>query len=247
MKAGRVVGLIILGILFFLPGSLAEGAETIPEEFYIHGVIGHPQTLSLSCEARSAVDWAAFWGVKIRERKFLVDLPRSDNPDTGFVGDPNDPWGNLPPKSYGVHAKPVADLLRKYGLQAEARKGVKWKDVQAEISAGHPVIVWVVGQMWPGSPVRYFSKDGKNTRVAGHEHTMILVGYNPNVVYGVDAYSGKTLAYSKNAFLKSWATLGQMVIVGQRKKAEPPLVTQKANPGKFPLLFLPLIISQHYR
>lgn len=243
MKTRFVVGLIILGLLFSLPGYVAEGAEPIPEEYFIHGVIGHPQMFSLSCEARSAIDWAAFWGVKIRERKFLFDLPRSDDPDTGFVGNSNDPWGNLPPKSYGVHAKPVADLLRKYGLQVEARKGMKWKDVQTEIAAGRPVIVWVVGQMWLGKRVRYYSKDGRHTIVAAHEHTMILVGYNPHVVYGVDAYSGKTLVYSKNAFLKSWATLGQMGVVGQRKKAETPSSTRKANPDKFPLILLPLIIG----
>ena len=243
MKDKLMVGLIILGILFSLPGSIAISAGYIPEKFYIHGVEGHPQMFSLSCEARSAADWAAFWGVRIRERKFLYDLPRSDNPDKGFVGNPNDPWGNVPPKSYGVHAKPVADLLSQYGLQVEARKGVKWKDVQAEIAAGRPVIVWVVGQMWPGLPVRYTASDGKTTIVATHEHTMILVGYTTDVVYGVDAYSGKTLAYSKTAFLKSWAALGQMVIVGQKKKPDTPLSTHKAPPGTFPPVFLPIIIS----
>jgi uncharacterized protein YvpB len=121
---------------------------------------GVAQSLSLSCEARSAVDWADFWGVSIRERKFLSKLPRSDNPDTGFVGNPSDAWGQIPPHSYGVHAEPVAALLRDYGLQAEARRGMQWDELRSEIAAGRPVIVWVIGQVWRGTPVKYTASDG---------------------------------------------------------------------------------------
>jgi hypothetical protein len=47
---------------------------------------GMPQVLPLDCEARSAVDWAAFLGVSIDELEFLGKLPVSDNPERGFVG-----------------------------------------------------------------------------------------------------------------------------------------------------------------
>lgn len=126
-------------------------AGDLPEKAYIAGVIGHPQTYPLSCEARSAVDWAAYWGVTISEWEFLSSLPVSDNPDEGFVGDPNDPVGSLPPLGYGVHAGPVAALLQKYGFAAEAGRGLSWDDLRSEIAAGRPAIVWVINQMWPGN------------------------------------------------------------------------------------------------
>jgi uncharacterized protein YvpB/LysM repeat protein len=189
-------------------------AEALPETVYISGVAGHPQTYSLSCEARSAADWAAFWGVTFTEAEFLAALPRSDNPDTGFVGKPTDPWGYTPPKSYGVYAAPVAATLRSYGLQAEARRGLAWDDLRAEVAAGRPVIVWVIGQMWKGYPYSYTPSDGQTVTVAAFEHTMILVGYDAQQVQVVDAYSGRAQTYALTTFLTSWATLGNMAVMG---------------------------------
>ena len=170
--AALVVGLHLL--VFPAPGR----AEPIPDKAYISGVVGYPQRFTLSCESRSAVDWAAFWGVNIREKKFLNSLPRSDNPDAGFVGNPNDEWGNLPPYSYGVHAEPVAALLRQFGLQAEARRDLSWDDLRSEIAAGHPVIVWVIGQMWRGTPVRY-----KNSRWAIYPCSALRTHHDPARVH----------------------------------------------------------------
>ena len=63
--------------------------------------------------------------------------------------------GQHPPASYGVHAPPVAELLREFGLQAEARSGMTWDELRAEIAAGRPVIAWVIGQIWSGTPQKY--------------------------------------------------------------------------------------------
>lgn len=214
MKAVRNLALFSITIWLFLayPGNVR--AEDIPERAYISELVGYAQRFTLSCESRSAVDWASYWGVGIREKKFLNSLPRSDNPDTGFVGNPNDEWGNLPPFSYGVHAEPVAATLREYGLQAEAYRGLSWDDLRREIAAGRPVIVWVIGQMWPGAPVRYTASDGRSVSVARYEHTMILIGYDPSRVHVIDAFSGQTQSYPLGTFLASWKTLGRMAVIG---------------------------------
>jgi uncharacterized protein YvpB len=156
----------------------AARADSPPDSASISGVVGHPQTYSLSCEARSAVDWMAFWGISASEDDFISRLPRSANPDLGFVGHINDGWGSIPPRGYGVHAEPVAALLREYGLEAEARRDLSWDDLRVEIAVGRPVIVWVIGQMWPGKPRSYTDEEGHNTIVASFEHTMILTGYD---------------------------------------------------------------------
>ncbi len=185
----------------------------IPTQATIKGIKAHPQSYALSCESRSAVDWAAFFGVKIKEKKFLKSLPHSDNPDEGFVGNPNGTWGGIPPASYGVHAAPVADLLNAFKVPAKARKGMTWREVRKEIANGRPVIVWVIGQMDNGSPVLYHAKSGKTVTVARYEHTMILVGYDRYSVQALDAFSGQRRTYNLKNFLASWSVLGNMAIV----------------------------------
>jgi uncharacterized protein YvpB len=241
MSARRwVVLLVVLALLF--PAFQEVQADTIPDRAYIEGLKGRRQSLSLSCESRSAVDWAAYWGVKIGEKGFLSNLPRSKNPDKGFVGNPNDAWGNVPPASYGVHAPPVADLLQEYGLQAEARRNLKWQDLQREIAPGRPVIVWIIGQMWEGKALQYKSPDGHKTLVAPYEHTMILVGYEPGKIYVVDAYTGWTQSYPLRTFLRSWKTLGNMAILGGAPLPAATPQGEGATPAAIsPSVYLPFV------
>jgi len=205
--------LALVSVLVMADFSAARG-ETPPESAFISGFVGHAQSYAIDCEVRSAVDWAGFWGVSIGETEFLNALPRTDNPDVGFVGDPNEPWGRIPPDGYGVHADPIAKTLRDFGLQAEARRDLSWDDLQQEIDAGRPVIVWVIGAMWEGSPVEYKASDGHTSRVAAYEHTMTLVGYTYETVKVVDASSGHLDTYWLNDFLNSWAVLSNMAVIG---------------------------------
>jgi len=222
----------ILLLLLLVTSMLAADVSTargdsLPDSIYISGLSGHPQSYAISCESRSAVDWAAFWGVSIGETEFLRAMPSSDNPEIGFVGNPNDPWGRIPPLGYGVHAEPVAETLRDFGLKAEAHKDLSWDDLRGEISTGRPVIVWVIGGMWAGTPVDYDAQDGSTVRVAAFEHTMILTGYSSSSVQVVDAYTGQYQYYLLSAFLKSWAVLGNMAVLGERsndQQSGPPQV-----------------------
>ncbi len=221
MRSRMLISVLFAGILASLFCPIPVQADPLPETAIIVGVEGHAQGFTLSCESRSAVDWAAFWDVDIREREFLAQLPRSDNPDLGFVGRPSDRWGEIPPESYGVHAAPVATLLQVYGLQAEARKGMRWDELRAEIAAGRPVIVWVIGQVWRGIPIRYKPQSGPRTTVARFEHTMILIGYSASEVVLIDAYTGEILTKRLQNFRRSWDTLGNMAVIGQSSDKEP--------------------------
>ena len=220
MKQSKLASVFQFLILLLLGFTQAARADDIPDSASISGVTGHPQGYSLSCEARSAVDWMAFWGVDASEADFLSQLPRSENPDRGFVGNPNDIWGSIPPLSYGVHAEPVADLIRQYGLQAEAQRDLSWDDLRGEIAAGRPVIVWIIGQMWNATPRSYTDNDGHNTIVASFEHTMILTGYDETYVYVVDSFSGQSQVYGLQSFLNSWSVLGNMAVTGQNEGDE---------------------------
>ncbi len=222
-------------------------ARDLPDQAFVQGVTGHAQSYTLSCESRSAVDWAAYWGVKISETKFLQSLPRSDNPEVGFVGSPNGVWGGVPPDSYGVHAKPVAATLQRFGLPAEAQKGMGWDALRGEIAAGRPVIVWVVGAMWPGQAQKYTASNGKTVTVAAFEHTMIVVGYDRSLVHVIDAYSGLRQAYPVQTFLASWATLGRMAVTGGGRAGPAPLPEAPPAEPEVDLglhTYLPLVFAQ---
>ncbi len=141
---------------------------------------------------------------------FQANLPLSDDPEEGFVGSYRGAQGQLPPNSYGVHAAPVAALLRSYGLNATAVKSLNWDDLRSEIASGRPVMVWVIYYTYPGTPVQYTASNGNTTTVARFEHTAILVGYTPTEVTLVDG--GMTYRRTVDQFLESWAVLGNMAI-----------------------------------
>ncbi len=222
-------GLLFLALL--MAPSPARGRE-LPDAAFVSGLVGHAQSYGLSCESRSAVDLAGYWGVSISEWEFLSALPLTDNPDTGFVGSYNGYWGDIPPASYGVHARPVAALLQQYGLRVKARRGLSWDNLRAEIAAGRPVIVWIIGQMWSGTPIEYTASDGHKTTVARFEHTMIATGYDLTYVYAVDAYSGASMAFYQSTFLDSWSVLGNMAITGQGPDTPPTPTQTPSQTGK---------------
>jgi uncharacterized protein YvpB len=177
----------------------------------IEGLVGRRQSLPLSCEASAAIDWAAYFGVQIDELEFFSHIPASDNPDKGFVGDVNGAWGQIPPAPYGVYAAPVALVLRTYGLPALARSGMSWGEIQAEISAGRPVIVWVTGHVVKGTPVPYVASDGESTVVTRFQHTVMVTGYADDQVWILDGAQEYTRTLKM--FLDSWGVLGNMGIV----------------------------------
>lgn len=233
----RRIGLILLVFIFASTTFNTVAAANLPASAFIQGFIGHPQSYSLSCESRSAVDWAAYWGVSLRESEFLASLPRSDNPDAGFVGDPNAYWGGIPPNSYGVHAKPVAALLRQAGFEAKAQHDMSWRDLRIEIAAGRPVIVWVIGQMYSGVPIEYIASDGHKTTIAYYEHTMTVVGYDQEHVQVVDSYSGLLQTYRRDAFMDSWKVLGRMAVTGYLESQPEPDTTVSSMVLRLPVVY----------
>ena len=183
--------------------------EEFPISKKIDGIRGYAQSYPLDCESRSAVDLAAYFGVKIDELGFQKNLPVSDDPEEGFVGDFMDPSGKTPPDSYGVHAPPVAALLRYYGLNAESAKFLSWEDLQRDIISGHPVMVWVVNNKL-GEPISYTSSSGNTTMVARYEHTSLVTGYHSDYVYIQDG--GYYYARTIDRFLESWSKLQFMAV-----------------------------------
>ena len=193
-----------------LPASSATPTPTQPAEHYIRTISGHRQYFSLGCEAAVAKDWANYFGHDFNEFEFQYKLPLSDNPDLGFVGDVNAPWGQVPPYGYGVHAGPVADLLNAYGIPAKAYKGYTLEQIKASVAQDQPVITWVIGNVVGGVPYEYTDLQGNKVIVAAYEHVVIVTGYSPTHIRYMT--NGRFIDTPTEVFLNSWGVLGNMVV-----------------------------------
>ncbi|MFQ6099612.1 MAG: C39 family peptidase [Anaerolineae bacterium] len=207
-KATAVVVLCIVASL--LPQ--AAHADEPPPSAFVEGVAGHPQEHNLSCESRSATDLAAFWGVEFTESDFFRRLPKSDNPQRGFLGNVDLPPGSMPPAGYGVYVGPVAATLRSFGLDAQARREWSLDDLRAELAAGRPVIVWATYDMRLPGVETWVSSDGATSVVVKWQHTFVAVGYDEGGVYLIDAYDAGTKYFSYETFDAAWAQLERMTV-----------------------------------
>ncbi len=187
--------------------------QTLPGEHFIDNIRGHHQYFSLGCEAAAARDWANYFHHDFNEFEFQYRLPVSDNPELGFVGDVNSPWGQVPPYGYGVHAGPVADLLNAYGIPAKAYKGYTLDRLKASIAQDNPVIAWVIGNVVGGVPYQYTDARGNQVTVAAYEHVVIVTGYDATHLRYMT--NGKFFDTPYEVFLNSWGVLGNMVIVDE--------------------------------
>ncbi len=187
------------------------GSGNIPESAYVSGFTGYAQSYNLDCEARSAIDLAAYFGVNIGHSDFLNRLPKSDDPNEGFVGNYSDPRGKIPPASYGVYEKPIAQLLQQYGLNAVGVYGYSENGLKSQIASGRPVMVWVVGNTELGYPVSYTaSSTGNTTAVVPYQHTVVVIGYDSKGVIIQDG--GMKYSRDWNTFLLSWGVLGNRAV-----------------------------------
>ena len=84
-------------------------------------------------------------------------------------------------------------------------------ELKSEIAAGRPVMIWVVGHVGFGSPVKYTDSDGDISIVAKFEHTVIVIGYTENKITVLDG--AKTYTRYNKEFLKSWGVLENQAIV----------------------------------
>lgn len=193
------------------PGPTTMPSPTAAEEYLIEGISGQPMRISLDCESNSAVIFARHYGIEIDEVTFFLNLPVSDNPHKGFVGNVHDEWGNIPPAGYGVYPAPVVIQLKKYGVAAKDVYDYTLEELQKQIADGNPVIAWVIGRVERGRASEYTSSDGETSLVARYQHTVIVIGYDHEKLTILDG--DQIYQRSYDDFLTSWAVLGNMAII----------------------------------
>ncbi|MCP4537199.1 MAG: hypothetical protein GY832_08625 [Chloroflexi bacterium] len=210
----QFVYLLLIAFCLLLP--LTVHADDLPPSAFVDRLVGYPQEHNLSCESRSATDVAAFWNVSFAEDDFFYRLPKSDNPNRGFLGDVDLPAGSMPPVGYGVYGGPIAANLRSFGLAAQAHQNWDLDSLKAELAAGRPVIIWSTYDMKLPGGQTWVSSDGVASIVIQWQHTFVAVGYDETGVYLVDAYDAETKHFSYEAFVPAWEQLGRIAVTVAR-------------------------------
>jgi LysM repeat protein len=156
-------GLILVGLLLAVwshPGK----ADDLPDSAYVSGLLGHPQRFMLSCESRSAVDWAAYWGVTIDEAGATArGLPRSRTYPLGSFLTSWETLGNMavtgsleggrqpaePPSGEESYSVQPGDYL----MELARRFNTTWENLANLNNLAYPYTIHP-GQilMLPGSP-----------------------------------------------------------------------------------------------
>jgi uncharacterized protein YvpB len=209
----RATWLLLGGLVVLLLAPSSARAEELPPEATVSGVVAHPQERNLSCESRSATDLAAYWGAGFTEDAFFRRLPKSDNPQRGFVGDVDMPAGSMPPVGYGVYGEPIAATLRSFGLDAQAHQATELNTLKQELAAQRPVLVWATYDMQLPGTETWVASDGAASTVVRWQHTFVAVGYDQGGLYLIDAYDGATKYFSYEAFVPAWEQLGRLAVV----------------------------------
>ena len=146
--------------------------------------------LPTGCEMTATTMMLQYAGVKIDKEQFAARVPRSTNPNTGFVGDPTLAYGI----GLYIYPKGLLPTLRHYLPSAVDLSGVSLQRLKAQLAKGHPVVAWVQGL------------DGFAS------HTVTLTGYSATTVSYNDPWHGQHGQMNNEAFETMWQLNGRRAL-----------------------------------
>lgn len=142
------------------------------------------------CEIVSWTMMANFAGVKINKFKAAKEMPKSRNPNKGFMGSPYMVTGD----GLVVYPNGLKSLTEKYLHGFTNLTGCKLATIKNQLIKGKLVMVWVKGL------------------IVGWSHTIALTGYDNKGFYFNDPYTGKKLKTDYKSFVKYWNSNGTMAM-----------------------------------
>lgn len=178
----------------------------------------YKQERSLSCESSAAAMAARFYGLPVSESDILSALPRHEDPNLGFRGNVDGPYGGL--DDYGTYAEPIRQVLSGMGLAASHLEG-GIDEIKEHIRAGRPVIAWVTYRMHVQTPRQVTLSNGTTVTMVPYQHAVLVVGYNANGLWIHDPHDGTRTWYGDPDFGRSFAYLGNMALVVGPPVAQP--------------------------
>ena len=138
-------------------------------------------------------------------------LPRRwGDPFKAFVGDVQ---GQEPDFSgYGVYYPPIATAAARLGAHAEGRTGWTVAEIEDQIRAGNPVVVWLDSSFRVLQPGHWTAWDGVDVPYIVGEHAVTVMGFDDSAgtITVVDVLRGELHSFSTSTFAAILTTFGGM-------------------------------------
>jgi uncharacterized protein YvpB len=134
------------------------------------------------CEITAVTMMLRYAGANVDKVQLAAEMPRSTDPNKGYVGDP---YKGGSGGGWTIYPPALMDLVKKY---AGSAVDLTNKNLESQLVLLHPVVVWM-------------------TMHGFTVHAITLTGFDANNFYYNDPWTGeKNALMSKNDFYKNWTT-----------------------------------------
>lgn len=158
-------------------------ANSMDKNYYnIGGVplIGQRQQLPTGCEITAVTMMLNYAGDKSSKMKLAKEMPRSSNPNKGFVGSPYSSSG------WYIYPAGLMNLVKRHVGSARNLTGTSLTTIKKSIRNNHPVVMWL-------APLDGFSN-----------HALTVYGYTNNRIYLNDPWKVKRVSFTNKQISKLW-------------------------------------------
>lgn len=156
---------------------------------WISGVplINQNPELPNGCEITAVTMMLQYAGANVDKMQLATEMPRSIDPNYGYIGQP---WDNT-----GITIFPSAlmGLVEKYAGTAKNLTGKTFDTIKYQINLGHPVVTW-------------------NTLHGFPYHALVVTGYDADNVYYNDCWTNQTTQMDIDSFIANWNTQNRRAI-----------------------------------
>lgn len=159
------------------------------EADWISGVplIAQRPELPNGCEITAVTMMLQYAGANVDKMQMAREMPRSSDPNYGYIGQPWDGTGIT------IFPSALMNLVEKYAGTAKNLTGQNFDAIKYQINIGHPVVTW-------------------NTLYGFPYHALVVTGYDSNYVYYNDCWTDQTLQMGITQFINNWNTQNRRAI-----------------------------------
>ncbi|MDN4847552.1 C39 family peptidase [Ligilactobacillus salivarius] len=143
-------------------------------------VIGQNPELPTGCEITAVTMMLRYTGANVNKIQLANEMPRSNNGDYGFVGNPFSVTG------WWVFPTGVAPVVNKHLGHSQVMTRVSLESIKNKLLNGHLVVAWVANM---------------NGFV---NHAIALTGYNGNTLYYNNPWTARKESMSVSSFYTHW-------------------------------------------
>lgn len=169
--------------------SVVVNDSTYPDANWVAGVpmISQRPELPNGCEITAVTMMLQYAGANVNKMQLAYEMPRSSDPNYGYVGQPWD--------STGITIFPPAlmRLVEKYAGSAKNLSGQGLDAIKYQISIGHPVVTW-------------------HTMHGFLYHALVVTGYDKDYIYYNDCWLDQPMQMRIDQFINNWNTQNRMAI-----------------------------------